>query len=110
MAVSVKSLNGDIIIAAAYFNGQNINRATLLQFKADIRLITSLRKSFFICGDFNAKHRHWNNIRANQKGNALYTEMLNRQFIIENSPNPTYYPPQARAVHPSTYCPDQQAS
>lgn len=102
IAITVETNTGQIIIAAAYFPGRHINQATITQFKKDIRTLTSFRSSYFVCGDLNAKHRLWNNIRANMAGTALYSEMSNRNFVIEHPPTPTYYPPQARSVHPST--------
>lgn len=102
MAITVETNTGKIVIAAAYFPGRNVNQAMITQFKKDIRTLTSFRASYFICGDFNAKHRLWNNVRANMAGTALYDEMANRNFVIEHPPTPTRFPPQARSMHPST--------
>lgn len=94
--------NEDIVIISCYFPGSN-NAETLELFKKDIILLTSLsNNSYFLIGDFNAKHRLWNNTRANRAGQILYSVMSRRQFVIHNSPTPTFFPPQARSTHPST--------
>lgn len=104
-AIGIKvhtSTNDEIVLVSCYFPGST-NATTLAQFKQDIVHLTSTFKtSYFLIGDFNAKHRLWNNIRANQAGTILYEEMARRHFIIQHSPTPTYYPTQARATHPST--------
>lgn len=102
MAIDLITQNGTILFAAAYFPGTQINDRKLKLFKKDIRTLTSMRRSFFVCGDLNAKHRLWNNIRANAAGKILYDEMANRPYIVEHPPTPTYYPPQRRAIYPST--------
>lgn len=61
-----------------------------------------MKNSYYLIGDFNPKHQLWNNIRANATGKILYDEMTRNNFIIHHPPTPTYHPPQARAVHPST--------
>lgn len=98
----INSKNEEIYIISCYFPGSS-NAHTLNQFKNDIATLTSLtKKSYFLIGDFNAKHRLWNNVRANQAGKILHSEMSRKQFVIHHSPTPTYHPPQTRATHPST--------
>lgn len=95
--------NEEIHISSCYFPGST-NANTLNLFRLDLAKLTSNTpsNSYFLIGDFNAKHRLWNNFRANPAGKILYEEMSRRPFVIHHPPTPTYYPPQRRATHPST--------
>lgn len=98
----ISPTNQIIFIISCYFPGSN-NPITLQEFKQDIIYLTSFTNcNFFLVGDFNAKHRLWNNVRANKAGQILHHEMSRRQFVIHHSPTATYYPTQARATSPST--------
>lgn len=104
-AVAVKvhnQHNQHITIISCYFPGASSSQAQE-QFVKDLRYLTSLTTaSYFLIGDFNSKHRLWNNVRANATGTKLYNEMSRNNFVILHPPTPTYHPPQARASNPST--------
>lgn len=102
LSVNITTNNTYFTISAVYFPGTNVTQDRLNVFKKDIQILTSSNKSFFICGDLNAKHTSWNNVRGNRAGKILYGEMTNRNFTIENPPSPTCYPPQSKALYPST--------
>lgn len=99
IGISVKLRNQNKIkIIAAYFPGiksnVGINNATC--FQDDLNLLTNTTQDYFICGDFNSKHRSWNCTRGNRAGNILF-EMKNRKgFIIDHPNNHTYYPENYR--------------
>lgn len=102
IGLSILSRNQQIIFICCYYPGTTNDTHSINLFKHDIRKLTNTNTSYFLIGDFNAKHRLWNNCRANQAGKALYDEMSTRNFIVHHSQTPTYFPPQARAIHPST--------
>lgn len=102
IGISIQSLNQVISFVCCYFPGTNVNSQTLNMFKNDIKTLTNTNTSFFLVGDFNAKHRLWNNIRANQTGSLLYETICSRNLVIHHSQTPTYYPPQNKAIYPST--------
>lgn len=89
-------------IVAVYFPGSKITVTKLELFKRDLKILTSLKSSFIICGDLNAHHRFWNCVRANRAGKILYGEMSTGNFLVHYPPNPTHYPTQSRSVTPST--------
>lgn len=95
IAVCIETLAGPVTFVSVYFPGSDLSSQNLSVFKADIKILTSIKNSFFVCGDFNAKHRFWNNLRANSAGNIIYEELNNRPFMVYNSPTPTCFPPQA---------------
>lgn len=102
IGIKISTANGEITLFSCYFPGSN-NLNKLNQFKADIvKLTTFTQHSYFLIGDFNAKHNLWNNTRANAAGKILYDINTRRNFVIHHPPTPTYYPTQARYTHPST--------
>lgn len=101
IAVQVATKQGDITFAAAYYPGTKNSATDLPQFRKDIISLSNVRKSYFVCGDLNAKHRQWNCSRGNSAGNILYNEMTHRNFLIYHPPSPTHFPRQANYT-PST--------
>lgn len=95
VAVCVDTPTGPITFVSAYFPGTDLSPANLASFKNDIKILTSIKGSYFVCGDLNAKHRLWNNLRGNAAGNIIYEQLNYRPFMVYNSPTPTYFPPQA---------------
>lgn len=81
-----------IHITSVYMPGGSRHTPVKDHFGNDIRLLTSSTSSYFICGDFNALHRHWNCHRANQAGNILYDEYSNNNFLIKYPPTHTRIP------------------
>lgn len=102
VAIAVESPTGPIKIIGAYFPHSRRDASMYNHFQEDIRKLTSVSGSFFVCGDFNSKHRFWNCCRGNKPGNLLYNEMLNRNFTIHFPNSPTYFPTQSRFTNPST--------
>ncbi|KAG5674277.1 hypothetical protein PVAND_004257 [Polypedilum vanderplanki] len=57
--------NNSINIYSIYVPGRGDTNQVNSHFINDIRKLTNGRTSFFVCGDFNAKHQYWNCTRAN---------------------------------------------
>lgn len=91
-----------IHIYSVYFPGSRLSPDKLTNFKNDLVKLTSSRRSYFLGGDLNAKHRFWNCVKGNKAGNILYNEMLTRNLTIHHSMTPTFFPPQANKSRPST--------
>lgn len=91
--INVNTSTGDITIISAYFPGSDLSSQSINLFKNDIKTLTSICNSYFICGDLNAKL--WNNTRGNSAGNILYTELTRRPFNVHHTMTITYFPPQA---------------
>lgn len=102
IGVEVSGPNCDIKFIATYFSGTKLDPSKLKAFKIDIQKLTSLKGSYFVCGDFNAKHRLWNCRKANKAGQIIFDEMCIRNFIVEHPHSPTYFPPQRSRTTPST--------
>lgn len=93
IGVIVKLSNSSSInIYSIYLPGSASNELIRQHYQQDIRKLTSLRFSYYACGDFNSKHRHWNCTRANTAGKILYDEYINHDFIIAFPPTHTYFP------------------
>lgn len=56
---------------------------------------------FFVIGDFNAKHRSWNCIKANRSGTLLNNFIENSNLIL-NHPNTHTYSPVSSKINRST--------
>lgn len=95
VAVDINTPTGNITIISVYFSGSKLSHQSKILFENDIRKLTSIRNSYFICGDLNAKHRLWNNVRGNCPGNIIYDQLMRRPFSVQHSNTPTYFPPQA---------------
>lgn len=94
-AISVEiTLHGGrkIIVTSAYLPGSMNRQEIQHYFVDDIQKITNHQTNYFICGDLNAKHRHWNCTRANLAGQLLFNKLVSSNFVIEYPPSPTYYP------------------
>lgn len=96
VVVSIDTPSGPIIFVSVYFPGTDLSAQNIASFKSNIRILTSISNSYFVCGDLNAKHRLWNNLKGNSAGNIIFDEMNHRPFMVQNSPSPTYFPPQAK--------------
>lgn len=60
VAVSIDIPTGPITFVSVYFPGTDLSSSSMADFKSDIKILTSIRNSYFLCGDLNAKHRLWN--------------------------------------------------
>lgn len=101
IGITVQTSQGNITFVAVYFPGIEPPNRTASLFRDDIKNLLKIRNSYFICGDFNSKHRYWNCLRGNQAGNELYNLMTQHNFNIYHPPTPTNFPPQTRSS-PST--------
>ena len=102
IGIEIKTTNNTKIkIISTYLPGGTSNQQINQHFANDISKLTRWNNSFFVFGDFNAKHRLWNCSRANRAGTILYDELCNRNFIISNPPTPTHIPSDVTKV-PST--------
>lgn len=102
IGIEIKTTNNTKIkIMSTYLPGGTPNHLINLHFANDISKMTIWSNSWFIFGDFNAKHRLWNCSRANRAGTILYNELCNWNFIISYPPTPTHIPSDATKV-PST--------
>lgn len=99
VGIKIHTNSGDITIYSVYYPGTSYSDRAFNSFHHDLKILTNRISSYFICGDLNAKHRHWNCVRNNRAGNIVYNEMNFTNYIIENPPTPTYYSHQA---NPST--------
>lgn len=95
VAVNINTPTGDITLVSVYFSNSKLSGQSKILFENDIKILTSIRNSYFICGDLNSKHRLWNNTRANCLGNIIYDQLAQKPFSVHHSVTPTYFPPQA---------------
>lgn len=77
-------------ILSVYLPGGTKGREIDQHLRDDITKITSIRGNYYICGDFNAKHREWNCNVANKAGTIL--QDMSGEFVINYPDSPTYYP------------------
>ena len=104
ISVEVKLMNhSKTIFHSVYLPGSASSTMIRQHFINDLRKLIrfSGNTSYFICGDFNTKHRHWNCNRANLAGTLLYEEYINSNFQILHPDEPTYIPEDNRRT-PST--------
>ena len=70
---------------------------TINQSKDDLIKLLSRQGPFCLAGDFNAKHKNWNNIDTNRKGSTLLN-IANHQLVdIHFSDEPTLTPDNKKA-------------
>jgi hypothetical protein len=96
IGVSVDSPTGTLHLTSAYLPGASHSRDDLQKFKGDLMLLTRQSSSFFVCGDFNSRHRAWNCSRANQAVKVFFDEMNSGNFTIHHPPTPTRIPLNSR--------------
>lgn len=89
--ISISTTNNQIHIIAAYFPGGR-RCANWSLFRRDIRTLTDRTGPFFVVGDFNARHRHWNCVKSNTAGNLLCQEASRLGFYINYPDSPTFIP------------------
>lgn len=89
IGISIVTSTGPITLVSVYNPGANRDDRSFID---DIKTLTKIRNSYFICGDLNARHRLWNCSRANTAGNSLFDELQTGSFIIQHPPSSTYIP------------------
>nr|AAB04627.1 reverse transcriptase [Chironomus tentans] len=77
-------------ILSVYLPGGSKGKEIDQHLRDDINKITNIRGNYYICGDFNAKHREWNCNVANKAGTIL--QDMSGEFMIYYPDSPTYYP------------------
>lgn len=93
IGVEVLLENGSKIhITSAYMPGGSQHTPITTHYRSDIQKLTSPNVSYFVCGDFNSRHGHWNCARANTAGNILYDEYCMKNFLIKFPSKPTRFP------------------
>lgn len=85
-----------VIFTAAY------NPVYTPNFRADLDLLTGHSCEFFIFGDFNAHHVHWNCTSNNTAGNELYSHCLLSNYYIYSPCSFTRFGQNVAQVQPST--------
>jgi hypothetical protein len=102
ISIEIPLDNGSKIhVTSAYMPGGTRHHPVKNHFANDIRTLTNNSTSYFVCGDLNSRHRHWNCARANPAGTILYDEYSNSNFLIKHPPTHTRIPFNARS-NPST--------
>ncbi|KAL1378650.1 hypothetical protein pipiens_015446, partial [Culex pipiens pipiens] len=99
VGLEIRLSSQSVHIVAAYFPG--IHRGTSWSaFRRDINTLIRRTEPFFVAGDFNARHRQWNCLKANRAGSILVSRAASSDFFIHAPPAFTYQPPGGR--RPST--------
>ena len=97
LGIEVNTGLGKLTVVAAYLPFQctgDLNKFL----KGDLQKLTRNRNKFLIIGDFNAKHRSWNNSQSNSNGKILFNDSSVGYSVL--SPNgPTCF---SSARNPST--------
>lgn len=68
--------------------------------RSDLDKLLALGTKVLIGGDFNSKHRNWNNFRANKNGNILFKHLESHDYTVLAPDKPTYY--KKTMKYPST--------
>jgi len=89
LSVKVLTRLGEFTLIAAYHPGKNTN---LVTFQQDIKKLSARNDNYFICGDFNARHKSWNCVSTNAAGKLLFAEAQKGKFSIHFPDKPTYIP------------------
>lgn len=98
IGIRVNLANGnkmDLFSAYLPGSGNTDNQARVSQhFINDLRKVTRRngRTSYFLCGDLNARHRHFNCLGTNRAGRLLYDEYVSSEFVVALPNSPTYIP------------------
>lgn len=71
-----------IQITSAYLPGGLNHDYIKKNYRNDIKKLTTSNVSYFVCGDFNSRSRHWNCSQSNTAGKILYETYANNDFDI----------------------------
>lgn len=91
VGISIHMADGELHLIAAYFPGAR-RRSNWTQLRRDISTITRRAEPFFVVGDLNARHRHWNCSRANKAGTILFQEAGSNNFFVHFPDSFTFCP------------------
>lgn len=90
LGIEIETDLGNILISAAYLPFQCTGeRRNFL--KGDLQKLTRNKTKFLIIGDFNAKHRSWNNAQSNSNGKILFDDCSSGFYSVLFPNGPTCY-------------------
>lgn len=101
IGIEISTYTGNISIFSCYLPGGARRQEIQAHFSHDISSITHRRQTYFAFGDFNARHRSWNNTRANVAGTILNDLMQRNRFYVIYPSSHTHFPNDPRK-QPST--------
>ena len=102
IGIEMKLANGSKIqLFSVYLPGSTTITEANRYFKQDLRKLTARSCSYFAVGDYNAKHRSSNCVRANTPGNILYNQQQNSNFFVHHPSDPTHFSYNGQSL-PST--------
>lgn len=82
---------GDIVIASAYFPGDDLNEPPPAEVKSLISFCISQDLPYIIGCDANAHHSSWGSTNINKRGESLFAYLLNMDAVVINEGNkPTF--------------------
>jgi hypothetical protein len=99
LGIEIQTTTSKISLITAYLPGGASNQQIVSHYLNDLHLLQNRHESYFICGDFNSRHRLWNCARANNAGTILYNELVQSDFLIFHPPTPTYCPLSDRKTY-----------
>ena len=101
LGVEIQVSNKSCYLIISYLPGGTKSDLIRQHFKNDLRILTSTKKPYFLCGDFNSKHKTWHNTRNNLAGKILFETCNNSNFFI-NFPKDYTHIPTNNLNNPST--------
>ena len=101
LGVEIQVRNQSCYIILVYLPGGTKTKHIKDHYYHDLRLLTSLRKPYFLVGDFNSSHKSWRCLRNNTAGKILFDTCKNSNFFI-NYPNDHTHIPTNNLNNPST--------
>ena len=90
LGIEIETDIGKFTIIAAYLPFQCSGEQKNF-FKGDLQKLTRNKSKFFVAGDFNSKHRSWNNLQNNSNGNILFDDCSAGYYTIEHPNSPTCF-------------------
>lgn len=90
--ISIPTENGpNVHFIAAYFAGMK-TPFDWSDYRTDLRNIMRSNEPLFVVGDFNARHRQWNCLKANKAGTILRSVASQCNFYIHYPDTFTFHP------------------
>lgn len=98
LGIEIETCFGKLFVAAVYLPFQCTGEQKNF-LKGDLNKLTRNKSKFLIIGDFNAKHRSWNNAQSNSNGRLLFNDCTGGHYSILFPNGPTCF---SSARNPST--------
>lgn len=92
IGLEIDTQRGGIQFFSCYLPGGTQRQEIQAHLSHDISSITLRRQTYFALGDFNVKHRQWNNHRANAAGTILHDLRQRNGFYIIHPLTHTHFP------------------